>query len=332
MAVVLALPLFAVSLVVTLAAARLFARRLDVLGVRFGFSEALVGLLTALAADGPEISSALISLARGEHAVSVGVVVGSNVFNLAAMIGLSAVIAGGVRLPRAALALEGTVALLVTMLAAGVLLDVLTPIAGATLTVLVGAPYLLLLLSGSRGGTRLPLPAKLREALASVLATRAGQRPARMARSVDHRRQLLMIVSDIGLILLGSAGMVQSAVALGGRWGVSGTLIGVLVLGPLTSIPNAQTAIRLGLLSRGAALVSEAFASNTINLLGGVVVPALFVEVASRPGIERLDLGWLALITLVSIYGLARPGGVGRRGGAVLLLLYGAFVALQLSW
>jgi cation:H+ antiporter len=331
MAVVLALPLFAVSLVVTLAAARLFARRLDVLGVRFGFSEALVGLLTALAADGPEISSALFSLARGEHAVSMGVVVGSNVFNLAAMIGLSAVIAGGVRLPRAALALEGTVALLVTMLAGGVLLDVLTPIAGAILAALVGVPYLLLLLGGARGATRLRLPVKLRDGLASVLATRAGQRPGRVAESVDHRRELLMIVSDIGLILLGSAGMVQSAVALGGRWGVSGTLIGVLVLGPLTSIPNAQTAIRLGLLSRGAALVSEAFASNTINLLGGVLVPALFVEVTSRPGIERLDLAWLALTTLVSIYGLARPGGVGRRGGAVLLLLYGAFVALQLS-
>ena len=108
--------------------------------------------------------------------------------------------------------------------------------------------------------------------------------------------------------------MVQSAVALGNHWGASGTLIGVLVLGPLTSIPNAQTAVRLGLLSRGSALVSEAFASNTINLIGGVLVPALFVEVRSRPGIERLNLAWLAMTTLVSIYGLSRPGGLGRRG------------------
>jgi cation:H+ antiporter len=331
MAVVIAIPLFAVSLLVTLAAARVLARRLDILGVRFGFSEALVGLLTALAADGPEISSAVVSLARGEHAVSVGVVVGSNVFNLAAMIGLSALIAGGVRLPRTALVLEGTVAVLVTMLAAGVLLDVLTPIAGVILLVLVGVPYLLLLLSGARLAARLPLPVALKDGLASVLATRAGQRPAPAVQSVNHRRQALLVVSDIGLILLGSAGMVQSAVSLGARWGVSGALVGVLVLGPLTSIPNAQTAIRLGLLSRGSALVSEAFSSNSINLLGGVLVPALFVEVTSRPGIERLDLGWLALTTLVSIYGLARPGGVGRRGGAVLVLLYAAFVALQLA-
>src|ERR1700758_2482842 len=95
-----AIPLFAVSLLVTLLAARLFARRLDKLGVRFGFPEALIGLLTALAADGPEISSALISLIKGAHDVGVGVLVGSNGFNLAAMIGLSALIAGSVRLAR----------------------------------------------------------------------------------------------------------------------------------------------------------------------------------------------------------------------------------------
>src|ERR1700724_3314435 len=117
MGVAVALPLFGVSLAVTLAAARLFARRLDVLGVRFGLSETVIGLLTALAADGPELSSALVALASGERAVSAGVVIGSNIFNIAAMIGLSALLAGGVRLTRAALALEGTIALLVTLIA-----------------------------------------------------------------------------------------------------------------------------------------------------------------------------------------------------------------------
>src|ERR1700758_423371 len=68
----LAIPLFVVSLAVTLVAARMFARRLDRLGVALGLPEALVGLLTALAADGPEISSALVALAKGEHGGGVG--------------------------------------------------------------------------------------------------------------------------------------------------------------------------------------------------------------------------------------------------------------------
>ena len=60
------------------------------------FSEALVGVLTALSAEGAEVTSALVALAKGAHNVSVGVLIGSNAFNLAAMIGLSALLAGSV--------------------------------------------------------------------------------------------------------------------------------------------------------------------------------------------------------------------------------------------
>ena len=107
MSAALAVPLFLVSLAVTLAAARLFARRLDRLGVRFGFPEALIGLLTAVAADGPNVSSALFALLKGAHDVGVGVLVGSNAFQLAAMIGVSALLAGAVRLPRETVAARG---------------------------------------------------------------------------------------------------------------------------------------------------------------------------------------------------------------------------------
>ena len=111
MSAALAAPLFLVSLAVTLAAARLFARRLDRLGVRFGFPEALIGLLTAIAADGPNVSSALFALIKGAHDVGVGVLVGSNTFQLGAMIGVSALLAGAIRLPRETLLLEGVVGL-----------------------------------------------------------------------------------------------------------------------------------------------------------------------------------------------------------------------------
>src|ERR1700716_2132232 len=143
MSVAVALPVFVLSLAVTLAAARLFARRLDVLGVSLGFPETLIGLLTALAADGPEISSALIALSSGEHAVSTGVVVGSNVFNLAAMIGLSALLAGGVRRARGALAAEGGGGVRGGVAAAAVLLELLAPVAAIALLLLVLVPYLL---------------------------------------------------------------------------------------------------------------------------------------------------------------------------------------------
>src|SRR5438128_11805342 len=127
MPVALAAPLFIASLTVTLTAARLFARRLDIVGMRFGPSETIIGLLTAAAADGPELSAAVIALAKGEHAVSAGVVLGSNIFNIAAMIGLGALLAGGVHLARTALALQRAVRALDTRVASVALRDAPTP-------------------------------------------------------------------------------------------------------------------------------------------------------------------------------------------------------------
>jgi cation:H+ antiporter len=145
-------------------------------------------------------------------------------------------------------------------------------------------------------------------------------------------KPLALIVPAVGLIVLGSTGMVRSALTLADRWDVSKVVVGIIVLAVLTSLPNAYTAVRLGLSGRGSALVSEAFGSNTINLVGGILVPALVVGVAGRSGITDVNLVWLAATTCVVIVLLAPAGGMRRLGGAVLLALYAAFVAVQLAY
>ena len=52
-----AIPVFLVSIAVMLVASAVFARRLDHVGLRLGLPEALLGLLTALAADAPSITA-----------------------------------------------------------------------------------------------------------------------------------------------------------------------------------------------------------------------------------------------------------------------------------
>jgi cation:H+ antiporter len=309
MSPVLAAPLFLVSLAVTLVAARLFARRLDRLGVRFGFPEALIGLLTALAADGPEISSALFALAKGAHDVGVGVLVGSNGFNLAAMIGLSALITGRVRLAREALLLEGLVGLLVTVVAGALLLGWLPPGVAAGSSTLVLIPYLVLVLAGT----------------GPVSEPHAHPAPDAPTNPTHHL--LGLIVLDVALIVAGSAGMVQTALSLAGHWHVSHAILGVLILAPLTSIPNAATAVRLGRTGRGAALVGETFNSNTINFGFGVIAPSLFVTFAAISTLGKLQLAWLLAATLLTLSLLARPGGMRRAGAVALIVIYFAFAA-----
>jgi cation:H+ antiporter len=109
---------------------------------RSGSAGRRVGLLAALAADAPEITSAITALAHGQPSVGAGVTLGSNVFNLAALLGPGAVVAGHVGLHRKAVVLSGVVG---AWIAAACLLAVtwvLTPAGGPAVIAVIFVPYL----------------------------------------------------------------------------------------------------------------------------------------------------------------------------------------------
>jgi cation:H+ antiporter len=135
------LVLFVLGVVVSLGSSWLLVSRLERLGERAGLSEALLGMVAALAADAPEITSAVTALTHGQASVGAGVVIGSNAFNLAALLGLGALVAGRIGLHRRVVWLPGSVAVWV---AAGCLLAVLglvSPLAGLLLVAAVLAAY-----------------------------------------------------------------------------------------------------------------------------------------------------------------------------------------------
>jgi len=305
---------------VTLAAAAFFARRLDQVGLRLGLPETLLGLLTALAADAPEVSSAIAALAKGAHSVGIGVVLGSNVFNLAAMVGLSAIVCGGVRIRREALAVEGAVGVAATLIVGALVLELLGAWAVLGLLALALVPYLALL---GLGPARSPRPLR-----------RFFGEPHRPDHALVHGERVLVpaltLVPALAIIVGGSIGMVDAALRLSHRWSVPDVIVGIVVLAILTSLPNAYTAVRLALQGRGSALVSETLNSNTTNLVFGVSVPALFITLGSTSALTGFDLGWLLLMTVLVLALLARKNGVGRSEGVAILLLYAVFVAVQI--
>jgi cation:H+ antiporter len=307
----LAIPLFLASLAAMLFAARQFARRLDRLGTRLGLSEALIGLLTALAADGPEISSALVALAKGSRATSAGVLVGSGTFNIAAIVGVSGLLAGSVVSSRRTLALEGAAGAAIVAVGAAVLIGWLAPAIGAPLAAAILIPYVIWAL---REGER-----------------HAPRRPPTDARDDPAHHLVALIAFDVTLIVAGSAGMVQAALTLGHDWHVSSVVLGTLVLGPLTSLPNAITGIRLGLAGRGDALVGETLNSNSINIAAGLIVPALFVSLTVASANDKLQLAWLVGMTVLMLALLARGRGLRRGAGALLIALYGGYVAVVVA-
>jgi cation:H+ antiporter len=305
-----AILVFLVSIAAMLAASAVFAGRLDRIGLRLGLPEALLGLLTALAADAPEISSAISALVQHEHAVAVGVVVGSNTFNIAAMLGLSAVITARVRARSELLGLEAFVGLWLVAVTLAVVAGGLDAAAGGVLVAIVAVPYIVLLAAGQRLADR---PAR------SPGSGRVAGRPA------------LALLLALSVIVAGSVGAVRSATDLAHAWSIPETLVGVILLAILTSLPNAWTGVRFGLQHRGAALISETLNSNSINIVAGLAVPAALGSLGAFSGLAVFDVAWLLGMTAAALVLFGRRNGGGRTAGALLIVLYLAFVAVQIA-
>ncbi|HZS29800.1 MAG TPA: hypothetical protein VFA37_00935 [Gaiellaceae bacterium] len=305
-----AIPVFLASIALMLGASALFAGRLDHIGMRLGMPETLLGLLTALAADAPELSSAITALVSHEKSVAVGVVVGSNAFNLAAMLGLSAVVASRVRARHEALELEAFVGLWLVAVALAVVAGGIGGRVGVALVAVVVVPYVFLLGRGEP-------PEHRRE------------------RGVDSRREIahlvLILVVALAVIVGGSIGAVHSATDLARAWSVPQMLVGVVVLAVLTSLPNAWTGVRFGLQRRGSALMSETLNSNSINLVVGLALPVALGSLGAFGGLDVFDLAWLLGMTAIAVVLFGRRGGGGRPAGVLLIGLYAVFLAVQLA-
>jgi cation:H+ antiporter len=325
-----AIPVFLVSIGAMLGASAVFAGRLDHIGLRLGLPEALLGLLTALAADAPEISSAISALLQHEHAVAVGVVVGSNAFNIAAMLGLSAVVTARVRGRHEALELEAFVGLWLVAVTLAVVAGGLGATTGAALVAAVAVPYVALLAAGPRIARRLPLGAA-----ESRFVRRSFGEEHRRARPLDSRREAgrlaATLLAALVVIVAGSVGAVRSATDLAHSWSFPQALVGVIVLAILTSLPNAWTGVRFGLQQRGSALISETLNSNSINIVAGLSVPAALGTLGAFSGLAVFDLAWLLGMTAVALVLFGKRDGAGRSAGVFLIALYLAFVAVQIA-
>jgi cation:H+ antiporter len=321
MSIAVALLVFAAAFLLTVASSIVLARELDRIGERLGFSEALLGIVTALGADAPEIASAVAAIVAGHEDTGVGVVVGSNAFNLAALLGLSAVIAGPVRIHAHGLALTGGVAIVVAAIGALVAVGVLPGVAALVLTLLALAPYVVLSALHSRARARLP-----RVLQAAVVEEQQDARRdefARPATGIDA----LAVVPALAAVVGGAYGMVASAQSLADRWDVSDLVLGALVLAALTSIPNLIAAVRLARHGRGAACVSESLNSNNANILVGLCIPAVILGLGAASGIEVFAACWMVGMTVVAV-ALGFGRGLTRREGTAIIALYVVFAVV----
>ena len=322
-----AIPVFLAGAAVALGASFVLVSRLERVGERLGLSEGLLGVLAALAADAPEITAAVTALVHHEHQVGAGVVIGSNVFNLAALLGLSAVIAGRIRLHRRVIALAGSVALAVAVVCLAAVLGVIGPVVGLALALVVLALYLLALAEGRAGLGRLPgIPRRW----AGWLGTAVVEEEMELAVAIRPRRgrPVDAVVAALATAAVVGAGvaMERAASSLGDRLGVPEIVVGGLVLAAVTSLPNAVAANYLAARGRGAAVLSTALTSNDLNVTVGLLLPGAMLGLSPGTASGRFIAAWYAGMTAVILVAAYRDRGLRRGVGWLALAAYAAFV------
>ena len=153
--------------------------------------------------------------------------------------------------------------------------------------------------------------------------------------SLDAPWSVLALLAGFGLLLLGGHWLVQGAVTIARRLGISTMVIGLTIVAFGTSAPELALNVMAAASGDTGLAFGNVVGSNIANIglvigLGALVAP---LTVSSR--IVRTELPWLIIITLLYILLTWLPPGVDGAAGTDridgILLLVGA-VLISLQW
>lgn len=325
-ALALAYVAFFLGGVVSLATGWVLVSRLERVGERFGLSEALLGVVAALAADAPEITSSIAAISQHQRAIGAGVVIGSNSFNLAALLGLGAVVSGFIALHRRVVVLAGFVALWV----AGCCILAATGLLSAPMSLLLSSVVLIgyIAVLGLRLNTlqRLHLPGVFTQWLVFAVDEAEEElseaiRPRR-GRPIDAAAAFGALV----VVVLSSVAMERGASRLGSHFHISEAVVGGVILAAVTSLPNAVAAVHLATKMRGAAAFSTALTSNNLNVVAGLLIPGAIVGLATPSFAGTLTAAAYLVLTAAVLTVVFVQRGLNRPFGWMIIFGYVAFV------
>lgn len=298
------LPLIAAGLVLLIAGGELLVRGSSQLATRFGVSSLVVGLtVVAFGTSAPELAVSMQSAAAGAADLAAGNVIGSNIFNVLFILGLSALLAPLV-VSRRVVWVEVPIVIGVSALAWLLAGDGRVGTGDGLLLLAVIAIYTVWLLrtTGSEG----PEP-----------AAEAGRSTGRSA---------AIALAGLALLLLGARWLVDGAVALASSLGVSDAVIGLTVVAAGTSLPEVAASVVATVKGHRDMAVGNVLGSNIFNLtviLGTTSVYAGGLPVSA--GVISFDLVVMVAVAVACLPIFVTGHRIARWEGLLFLAYYVAY-------
>ena len=294
----------AAGLVLLTLGADLLVRGAGGLGRTFGLSGLLVGLtVVAFGTSAPEVAVSIGASAAGRGGIAVGNVVGSNIFNVLVVLGLSSLILP-MAIERQLVRLDVWVMLAVSMLPVPLALNgIISQREGVLLLVLLVLYLGLLGWVTKRDNS---------DALLDALP----------ARSDSTLMNLFLIGVGIGGLVFGADLLVDGASEIARTFGVSELVIGLTLIAAGTSLPELATSVVASFKGERDMAVGNVVGSNIMNVLAVMGAAAVTNDLPIDPGILRFDFPIMIAVALVCVPIFFTGGRISRLEGGVLVFYY----------
>jgi len=284
----------------------------------FGISPLVIGLtVVAFGTSAPEMAVSTMSGMAGQTNIALGNVVGSNIFNVLFILGLSALIAPLV-VARKLIKIDVPLMIAISILAFLFCLDgTVGRLEGVLLFAGIIA-YTLFLVFQSRRENK------------EVRAEYAQEYGAKKTRSLNALiADVILILAGLGLLVLGSKWLVDGAVSIAQKLGISDLVIGLTVVAAGTSLPELATSVVASIRGERDIAVGNVVGSNIFNILAvmgltGLVSPA-GVAVSSQA--LHFDIPVMILSSAACLPVFFTGGRISRREGILFLCGYIAYTA-----
>jgi cation:H+ antiporter len=311
--------MFIIGVVALVAGAEGMVRGAARLATRTGLSPIVIGLtVVAFGTSAPELAVSVGAALNNEADLAIGNVVGSNIANVLLVLGLAAVVGGGLvvaqRIVRVDVPLVIGASILVMLLS---LNNKLGRLEGAILVALLIA-YVIWTIRGAQRGKVPHIEAEYGEAL-----------DHEKVKEVSVWADLGYVAAGLVLLVVGAQALVGAATDIAVNLGVSQLVIGLTVVAVGTSLPEIATSILAAARGERDLAVGNAIGSNLFNLLAVLGITALVSPQAMNvlQGAITVDMPVMIAAAIACLPLFATGYVLERWEGAVFFGFYAAYVS-----
>jgi cation:H+ antiporter len=301
------------GIVLLITGAELLVRGASRLAVSVGITPLVVGLtVVAFGTGSPELAVGIQASLAGQADITIGNVVGSNIFNVLMVLGLSAMVAPLV-VSQQLVRLDVPIMIIVSFALLFMAFDGVVDRADGAVLVFAGIAYTVLLIRISRREAQ-PVQAEYEQAFGQQQQREAGRWPM----------HVLLVLIGLGLLVVGADWLVDGAVAIAAALGVSELIIGLTVIAAGTSLPEVATSVVAGLRGERDIAVGNVVGSNLFNILVVIGTTALVSPggVVVAPAAINFDMPVMIAASVLCLPIFFVRYRIGRWEGALFLSYY----------